>query len=331
MGVNKFKSLQIFMHIVLNTLKNISFLTTKPIYGGQAVIDGVMMKGKNNYTISLIHNNVVQTKTFPFTSITQKKNFLGLPFIRGMILLVEMMILGYKSLAYSTDIAMEYVDEDENSKSKQKEEKTSYMSTIITISSLILSLIFAVFLFKFLPLFTATQINNYYELSGIMFNIVDGIVKLFIFLTYIIIIGQLSDIKEVFKYHGAEHKAINCYEQEKELTIKNVSMSSKKHLRCGTTFMLLVLTISILTYIFIPKTLPFTYNLLLRLALLPLIASISYEFQRLTATKNIFLFKIFLYPGLWVQSLTTKEPSVKHIRCAIESLKTIINTENTNK
>jgi len=322
--------------------------TKTPIYGGQAVIGGVMMKGKDYYAISLYNNTEINTKLFPFKSITSKYKILGLPFIRGIVNLFEMLILGYKSLSYSTEFSYTSDQEKENKREKKREEKqiknikttetkkTTEEEThdyfgIAMIISLFFSFIFALVLFKILPLATAKLIDNYYPLSSIWFNVIDGIVKLFIFVTYIFLIGKFSDIKDVFKYHGAEHKAINCFEQKKPLTIKNVSSCSTRHLRCGTTFILLVLFISILTYIFIPKTLPFTYNLLLRLLLLFPIASISYELQRFFATRNTPILKYILYPGLLLQALTTNEPSVKHIRCAIASLNTLIEKENKTK
>ncbi|MDD3175921.1 MAG: DUF1385 domain-containing protein, partial [Candidatus Nanoarchaeia archaeon] len=288
----------------MSLIKSLLLFSKCPLYGGQALINGVMMKGKKSYAISTYHQNQIKTKVFPFKSLTRYK-LLNLPFIRGIINLVEMLILGYKALSYSS--------EESYTSEIQEEDQTSNAFGIAMIFSLFLSLILAVSLFKILPLFVATTINNYFPLSSIWFNLVDGITKLGIFIGYVYIIGRFEDIKDVFRYHGAEHKTINCYEAQKKLTVKNVQSYSTKHLRCGTTFILLVLLISIATYVFIPKTLPFFYNLGLRLALLPLIASVSYEFQRLTARTNFFLFRWLLYPGLFLQSLTTNEPSIKHV------------------
>lgn len=277
---------------------------------------GVMMKGKNTYSISLYNNNEVHTKSFPFKSLTQKVKFLGLPFIRGIIMLFEMLIIGYKSLSYSSEF--EYT--------KETEDESSAFG-IMMIISLIFSLFFAIFLFKLLPLSAATWIDSIFNLSSVWFNLLDGGIKLLIFISYVYFIGLLPEIKDVFRYHGAEHKTINCFESGKELNLKNVRKQSTRHLRCGTTFLLLVIVISILVYVLIPKTLPFSYNLLLRVALLPFIASISYEFQRLAARKNIWILKLFLYPGLLLQALTTKEPSIKHLRCGIASLKDVIKND----
>ncbi|MGE0793521.1 MAG: DUF1385 domain-containing protein, partial [Candidatus Woesearchaeota archaeon] len=168
------------------------------------------MKGKNQYSIALYNNNEIHTKTFPFKSLTSKYKILSLPFIRGIINLFEMLIIGYKSLSYSTEFSFE----NEINKSNNKEDSNTF--TIFMLLSLIFSFIFAIALFKLAPLGIATIINNFFPLSSIMFNIVDGIVKITIFVLYILIIGQFQDIKDVFRYHGAEHKTINCFEQKKE-------------------------------------------------------------------------------------------------------------------
>lgn len=290
--------------------------TAKPVYGGQAVVEGVMMKGKDNYTVSVNTSKGLKTTVFPFKSITEKYKILKLPFIRGMVNLVEMLIIGYKSLFHSADMALE-------------EEQVEGNTTWILIGTLLFSIALAIFLFKFLPLGAATLLDKLIGLSSVMFNIVDGVIKMAIFVAYIAIIGLYPDVKEIFRYHGGEHKAVSCFERGKKLTLKNIAASSQVHLRCGTTFLFVVIFFSILVYLFIPSTLPFVYNLALRLALLPIIAGISYEFQRLGA-KYPRNFSIFLRPGLWLQALTVNTPLRKHMRPAKASLEKLIAIENND-
>lgn len=319
---------------IINILKGFSSLFLQvaklPLYGGQALIGGVMMKGKSHYSISTIQNNRIKTRLFPYHSLTKKYKPLGIPFVRGIILLFEMLIIGYKSLMYATEIAYDEIEEKENKSDKKKSSSSDTVFTITMFFSLILSLVFAIGLFKLLPLGIAKLADHYFNFSSIVFNLIDGIVKLSIFVAYLTIIGMLSDIKDVFRFHGAEHKTINCYEQKRALTIKNVSSCSTRHLRCGTTFLLMVLVLSIGFYIFIPKTLPFYQNALLRLAFMPIIASISYEIQRYGAKSGNRFFVTMLKPGLLLQGLTTNEPSPRHLRAGIASLKAIIEKEESN-
>lgn len=271
--------------------------------GGQAVIEGVMMKHNDNIAVAVRDPSgkiIVKKEKLKFK---ENKIF----FIRGIVNLFLMMYVGIRALNFSAEVATGQVAKKGN---------------INLILSLIVSVVVGIFLFKFLPLGAAELVDNNFQVNSLTFNIVDGLVRFGILLLYIIVIAQMSDIKRVFQYHGAEHKVVNCYESGKELTVKNVQSFTTVHKRCGTTFVFLVVLISILVYIFIPKELAFAEKLGLRLLFLPLIASVSYEVLRAGAKYNFL--KPLIYPGLLVQKLTTREPDDKQVEVAIKSLNSVL-------
>lgn len=347
-------SLQNYLKRFLQLVLSFIALITKPIYGGQAVIGGVMMKGLKSYSISVNTRKGIKTKLIPFKSYTQRYKLFSLPFIRGVVILVEMMVVGYKTINYSAEVAIGNEEEQKDDEEQQKKEDAltnkkssnknsskkslttttskkssdSELSSWMLVLTLVFSLVLAIFLFKFLPLGIVTLLGKIITLKTVVFNLLDGIIKASIFVLYIFLIGQYKDVKELFRYHGAEHKTINCFESGKPLTIKNISSFSTVHLRCGTTFIFVVLFISILVYLFIPRTLPFFVNLAFRLALLPLIASIAYEIQRFNATHKSRFFSFLLQPGLWLQSLTTNLPAPKHNRAAKAALLAVVEDDN---
>jgi len=306
----------------MNWFYSILLSASKALYGGQAVIGGVMMKGKTHYSISVNNPSGLQSKTEEFHSISEKIPFLKWPFIRGVVNLVEMMILGYKSMDYAADMSLE----DDESDSSEKN-----ISTWALVGTFIVSMVFAIFLFKFLPLSAARGLDSLFNLSTPLFNIVDGLVKLAILFIYLFVISKIPDIKDVFRYHGAEHKTINCYEAGKPLTIKNIASFTTLHKRCGTTFIFVVIFLSILVYMFIPKNIPFFINLTLRLALLPVVASLGYELQRYSATHSNILLNALVAPGFLLQKITTNEPSPKHIRAGRSALQNVLKAEGNNK
>ena len=298
---------------------SIFLLVSKQFYGGQAVMNGVMMKGRNHYVISVNTSKGIKTDVFDYTNWPRKYKLFSLPIIRGIVGFIEVMGIGYRSISHSANVVLE----DETG--EQVEESKSL--TFVMFGTLLFSMLLAIFLFKFLPLGTATLINKFWPVSSAVFNLIDGFVKIIIFVMYIYLIGLTKDIKELFRYHGGEHKTINCYESGDSLSIKNILAHSQVHLRCGTTFLFVVIFFSIVTYLFIPKSIPFGYNLLLRLALLPLIAGVSYEVQQLYARKKYLLIRPLIIPGLWLQSLTVNSPGPKHARTAKASLTTLLKIE----
>ncbi len=287
--------------------------------GGQAVIEGVMMRSKNYYSIAVRKPDGKTTLTSsPFKSITAKYPVLGLPFIRGVVSLVEMVVLGMKGITYSGNIASGDDDDEES------------ISTWWFVITIILSLGLAVFLFKYLPLLAAQLINNRFlsSDSSLLFSSIDGTAKIMIFVMYIAAISMWGEMRTVFQYHGAEHKSVHCYEAKKKLSVRNVKTFSTLHKRCGTSFIIIVLLLSIFVYAFIPNSVGFLYKLLYRLLLLPVIAGVSYEILKLGAKypDNIFL-DIVTAPGLWFQKMTTREPDDKQIRVAITALKKVLSLE----
>ncbi len=278
--------------------------------GGQAVIEGVMMRSANKMAVAVRNPKgkiVVKVEKLDLVSEKVKKWF----FIRGVVSLVEMLAHGIKTLNYSAEIAS-----GENGKKKGQ---TNWLVLSLI---LILSIGFGLLIFKFLPLLVAQLINPD---SNIVFNLIDGGVKLLIFVAYVYAISFMKDVRRVFEYHGAEHKAVRCYEAKKKLIVKNAKKFSTLHPRCGTSFIMIVLIISVLVYVFIPKTVPFMYKLVYRIFLLPVIASISYEVLKLSAKyENNFFFHLFDKPGLWIQRITTKEPDDKQLEVALTALKKVL-------
>ena len=276
--------------------------------GGQAIIEGVLMRTKDRVAIAIRKpNQKIKIKKLKIRSFQNK--FFKLPLIRGIIALIETLIIGIKALNYS---ANENLEETE----KKKQEKISPIYFIITA---LFSLILALVIFKFIPLLitqaltTKTLIKN-----KILFNIIEGLLKIIILFVYILIISRMKDIQRIFQYHGAEHKVVNCYENKLPLTLQNIKKFSTIHTRCGTSFIILVLIVSIIIYSFLPNDITFIQKLTYRILLLPLIAAISYEIIKIK--KSNFLIRILTYPGTLLQKLTTKEPDEKQIEIAVKAL-----------
>lgn len=283
--------------------------------GGQALIEGIMIKSPNYVAVSTRSlDGKIKTKVDKFTSKTTTNWFYKLPFVRGIVILLEMLFIGMKELIYS---ANEQVDEED-----EKESLKSW-HIILTVG---ISLIFALLLFKALPLFIVklitmiTTINNTF-----IFNLIEGIIRIGIFLIYLIAISYMEDVKTMFRYHGAEHSTISCYENGKELNVKNVKKFSTIHPRCGTSFLVLTLIISILIFSLIPVSLAYWKLLLLRLPLLFPIGGVSYEFLKLgDKHRNNWFLKGLVVPGMWVQKITTKKPNEKQIEVAIATVKALL-------
>ncbi|MBI2652407.1 DUF1385 domain-containing protein [Candidatus Woesearchaeota archaeon] len=293
--------------------------------GGQAVIEGVMIRGLNNYVVAVRKNKKIITKK----GIIQKKkyNFLKWRFIRGFVNLVEMLIIGIKSLMWSAEQAA------------PKEEKIGKNEFIFTI---LVSVGFAILFFIALPYFLTNLIGFTEEKLPILFNIIDGVIRILIFLIYILLISFIKDVKTLFQYHGAEHKAIHCYEKGKKLDVRNVEKFTTLHPRCGTSFLLIVFIVSILVFSLLPSIILRYYpnfsnfNVWLRkgilfpvrILLIPFIAGISYEILK-TSDKyqKSLLFKSISMPGLLLQKITTKEPTSKQTEVAIFSLKKLLEIE----
>ncbi len=293
--------------------------------GGQAVIEGVMMRSPNNMAIAVRKTNGdIAVKKDPHQILVQKYPWLNLPIIRGVINLFEMMIIGTKAINYSAAEAFDEIDPD----AEEKQGLSKVIETVMFAFSFIFALCFSLFLFKFIPLWTTHFIQKFVpaiEENFMLFNVVDGILKMTIFLGYIYVLTLFESFRRVFQYHGAEHKAIFAYERGLELNVDNAAAQTRFHPRCGTSFIFVVFALSIVLYTFVPKQDTFLLNFSLRISVLPLIAGISYEFLKLSA-KHVKhpIVKAMVQPGLWFQRLTTKEPDSSQLEVGLKSLETTL-------
>jgi uncharacterized protein YqhQ len=282
--------------------------------GGQAVIEGVMMRSGNAYTIAVRtpENDIVLKKE----NIKKLPKALKLPILRGVVALVQSLSIGIRALLYSAEA------------SGHEEETPTTLSLYLTV---ITAFIIGIGLFLLLPLYSTKWLGILFQSindSSIMFNLVDGVIRVAVFLVYILAITTSKDIKRVFEYHGAEHKVIHAFEAGEELTPENTDKYSTLHPRCGTSFLLIVMMISIVIFSIIPKDWPFIDKFLSRLILMPLIAGLSYEFIKLSSKKmnNPFI-RMASKPGIWLQKFTTGIPSHDQIEVAIKALKEVLNMD----
>lgn len=315
------------MVIGMKKEKNTGCGIHKTSIGGQAVIEGVMMRGPEKIATSVRKlDGEIVSEIKPIGKV-RKNKILKLPIIRGCVNFFDSMITGVQSLMYSAkffDVEDEGAEEEPSKFEKWLEEKlgSEKMMNAVIYFSVIVSLFFSVGLFILLPgavgeLIRTVTDNNY------IVTFLEGIVRIAIFITYLALVSQMKDIKRVFMYHGAEHKSINCYEHGEELTVENVRKYTRLHPRCGTSFLLIVMVVSMLVFFFIPKMF-FIYRLLLRLALLPVVAGISYEIIKYAGRHENRLTKIISAPGMWFQHITTREPDDSQIEVAITSLKAVM-------
>lgn len=310
----------------------------KTSVGGQALIEGVMMQGpKGMATAVRKTDGSILTEYHEMTKLRDKNKFFNIPIIRGIVGFIESMITGYKTLMYSAEVSgMEDIEDAEMNKFEKwiTEKLGDKFMNFIMIIATILGFALAFVIFFFLPVFIFNKINaladNVLEAWRGTF---EGVFKIVIFVIYMALVSQMKDIKRLFKYHGAEHKSIACYEAGMELTVENVKKCTRFHPRCGTSFMFVMLILSIvivsLLSLFVPdeikqKTIVW---MLIKLPLIPLIMGIGYEFIRYAGRHDNLFVKIVSFPGLMMQRITTKEPDDDIIEVGIESLKAVI-TEN---
>lgn len=281
--------------------------------GGMAVIEGVMMRNKDEYAVAVRKpNNKIEIEKKDSNLMSDKYKIFKLPIIRGIGAFLDSMITGINVLNFSASF---YEDEEANKKNKKKNDGIMMFFTVV------LSLILAIGLFMLLPFFTSLLLSKFIE-NKIYLSVIEGILRLAIFIVYVVSISNIEDIKRVYMYHGAEHKTINCIENGFELTIENVKWQSKEHKRCGTSFMLYVMFISIIFFLFISVN-NVWLRMLVRIALVPVIAGVSYEFIRLAGNSESKIMHILSKPGLLMQKLTTKEPDEEMIEVAIKSVEAV--------
>ncbi len=288
--------------------------------GGQAVIEGVMMRNGGKYAVAVRKPDgeiVVENKTCK--NAADRPLFFRLPIIRGVVAFIDSLTIGMSTLTFSSSF---YEDEEPSEFEKKLDKMTKgHASGVINTLTVILSIILAMVIFVILPWGLKTLLGKVVKQNWIL-ALFEGIIRVVIFVVYILLISTLEDIKRMFMYHGAEHKCINCIESGKALTVKNVRASSKEHRRCGTSFMLNVMILSIIFFMVIRVNNPLL-QLGLRLLLIPVIAGISYEFIRLAGRKDNLFTKIISRPGMLMQALTTKEPDDEMIEVGIKSVEAV--------
>lgn len=290
--------------------------------GGQAIIEGVMMKKQDTYAIAVRKpdKEIILEKRI-YKSFSKRNKILGLPIIRGAVAFVESLVMGMKILTYSAEFFE--VDGDQEPSKFEKKLETKFgkkkMDDVLIFISVILASILSIGLFILLPLGISQLLKPLLD-STRLINLVDGIIRILILFGYIYLISFMKDIQRVFQYHGAEHKSIHCLENEEELTIENVKKQSRLHKRCGTNFLFIVVIISVLVLtMFNVDT--FFLRLGVRLLMLPFIAGLSYEVIKLLGKNDNVLADIVSFPGLCLQKITTQEPDDEQIEVAIAALK----------
>lgn len=308
--------------------------------GGQAVLEGIMMKNQDEYAVAVrTPSNEIVIQKNKYVSITKRYKVLGIPIIRGVANFLESMVIGTKTLTYSSSFFEEEEEEPKkkektdkkntkktdtkDSKEKAKEESGEGLMMALTICA---SIILAVGIFMVLPFFIGNLLSGIIK-STVWLALIEGVIRIAIFIAYVGLISQMKDIKRVFMYHGAEHKTINCIENGFELTVDNVRWQSKEHKRCGTSFLLIVMIVSAIFFIFIDVE-SIWLRVVYRILLVPLIAGISYEFIRLAGRSDSKLVAILSKPGLLVQGLTTREPDDDMIEVAIKSVEAVFDWRN---
>jgi uncharacterized protein YqhQ len=304
--------------------------------GGQAVIEGVMMRSPKRIATAIRRaNGEIEIKKQDFVSFIQRKKFLNIPIIRGAITLIEVMILGIKTLQWSADKAMEDLNEEEKKKGKKvKEKKKAGMSTASAIFTVSIALIIGIGMFFALPLYLTTEIFNIEE-DALLFNLVSGLIRIIFFLLYVWGISFMKDVKRLFQYHGAEHKSIFAFEDKVFLSPANVQKYTTYHPRCGTSFIVIVMLVSLLFFalldtfiISLTGSISLITRLVTHLPLVPIVGGISYEALKASARyANSKIVRLLIFPGLSLQRITTKEPDDSQVEVAIYALRAALGDE----
>ena len=280
--------------------------------GGQAVIEGVMMRDANKTATAVrLPNGEIEVETHPVTSIRERYPALNLPLIRGSVIMVESLVIGMRALSFSAQAAGE------------EDEQMTKQEIAMTI---LFALVLASVLFIVIPT-GAAHLAAAYTDDPVVFNLIEGGIRLLVFLLYIWGISFMGGIRRVFQYHGAEHKTIHCYEAGEALTVENVQRFPRLHPRCGTNFLLIVMVVAIVFHVFFGWP-DLWLRILSRLAVLPVVAGVSYEIIRFAGRSENHIVRIMITPGLWLQYLTTRPPADEMVEVAIESLKAVLPPED---
>jgi uncharacterized protein YqhQ len=287
------------------------------LVGGQAVLEGVMMRSPHAWAIACRKpSGEVSTHSEPLERLSERRKWLAWPVIRGVVTLGHAMTLGFRALKFSANVALDEL-QPEPVANKKKLEISGWMAAV----NIVISVGFFIFMYKFLPLLAATELKRVNAVFGeqIIFNLVDGAIRIVLFLLFIWAVSLMRDIHRVYEYHGAEHKTVYAFENGDALDAATVQKYSTYHPRCGTSFLMTVMIISIAVYTLIPAT-TFWARFEARIALLPVIAGVSYEVIRFAAKHRGSLFALMTAPGLWLQRITTQPPSDDQAECAIIAL-----------
>ena len=293
--------------------------------GGQAVIEGIMMKNKSEYAVAVrLENGDITVKKDKYIMLGEKYKILSLPFIRGIFSMVDSLILGSKTLEYSASFFEDMESENESKLDKWLNEHLSGKTLSIVMSIItVISIAIALFVFAVIPAAIGSFCNKVFNINNHFITaFIEGITRIVIFVLYIKLISRMEEIRRTFEYHGSEHKCINCIENGWDLEVDNVMKASKEHKRCGTSFLVYVMVISIFLFMFInPPTL--AHKFLSRIILIPVVAGVSYEVLRIMGKFDNKLVDIISRPGMWMQGLTTLEPDRKEVEVAIKAVEAV--------
>lgn len=301
--------------------------------GGQALIEGVMIRSPSWVAIAVRKpDGSIIVKKDPFKSLTTRIKVFKLPVVRGIVTVMETMVLGMKALNFSAEQALGEEEKDPKKTDEGTLDRRKSLANAASFAlSIVISIVFAIFLFKFIPLFLTEQLRKIFPAlanSGILFNVVDGLIRVIIFFGYLFILSLFASFRRVFQYHGAEHMSVFAYEKGHELTPANVEKESPRHPRCGTSFIIIVLIVSILLLILVPRHPVFWLNFLRRLAIVPLIMGLGYEVLKWTAKHRAHpLVRLLTYPGILTQYITTKKPDLGQIEVALAATKAAVEAE----
>ncbi len=289
--------------------------------GGQAVIEGVMMKNGNNYAIAVRKpDGEIEIKKERCKGGEDRAKFFRLPFIRGVVNFIDSLVLGMSTLSYSASF---YDDEEDNKKKEGKTpEEIKKSDAVFNVITVILAILMAVGIFMVAPYLVSHFLLEKVIESRLLLTFLEGVIRLLFFILYVVLISLMKDIKRVYMYHGAEHKCINCIEHGLPLNVENVMKSSKEHKRCGTSFLLIVMCLSMVVLMLVDFD-SRLYNFGARIVLIPVIAGASYELLRLFGRFDNGFVNFLSKPGLWMQGLTTKEPDEKMVEVAIASVEAV--------
>ena len=313
-------------------------MSKKTSIGGQALIEGIMMRGPHKTTMAVrLPDKTIETIDFENKSIKDKIKILKLPILRGVVNMIESLIFGYKALMLSAEKSG-FTDLEEEPKKKDEKEPSAFMNVLMVIATG-LGLVLSFFLFMWVPSFLFDLLSS--AVKGDISNLkplFEGVIKIAVFVTYIALVSQMKDIKRVFMYHGAEHKSIFCYEAEEQLTVENIKRHSRFHPRCGTSFLIVTLIVSIVLSFILTTLFPVLkapeYRLIwvaTKVLIIPVLCGLSYELIKICGKFDNLFTRIISAPGLWLQRLTVKEPDDDMIEIAIAALNAVIPEDDSDR